>query len=61
MRWVYLLFVNLFVATVVVFAVQNLQLTTMSFLGFSLRARLFALLHAIIQATNASWPATSQT
>jgi hypothetical protein len=33
----------------------------MSFLGFSLRARLFALLHAIIQATNASWPATSQT
>jgi uncharacterized integral membrane protein len=79
MHWVYLLVIILFVAAVVLFAIQNLQLTTMSFLGFSLRARpavlavvndllgaftggsLFVLMRATIQATKASWPATSQT
>jgi uncharacterized integral membrane protein len=43
MRWVYLPVIILFVAAVVRFAIQNLQLTTMSFLGFSLRARLAVL------------------
>lgn len=43
MRWVYLLVNTLFVAAVVLFAIQNLQMTTMSFLGFSLRAPLAVL------------------
>ena len=40
MRWVYLIAIILFAAAVVLFAIQNLQLTTMSFLGFSIRAPL---------------------
>ncbi len=77
MRWFYLLVIVVFVAAVVIFAIQNVQLTTMSFLGFSVRAplavlavisyvlgaltggSLFGLLRATIQATKASWPATS--
>lgn len=38
MRWIYVLVIILFVAAVVLFAIQNLQLATMSFLGFSVRA-----------------------
>jgi hypothetical protein len=41
MRWVYVII--RFVAAVVLFAIGNLQLTTLSFLGFSLRARLAVL------------------
>ncbi len=47
MRWIYLAIIGLFAAATVVFAIQNLQLVTMSFLGFSVRAPL-AVLTAII-------------
>jgi lipopolysaccharide assembly protein A len=40
MRWVYLIAIILFAAAVVLFAMQNLQPTTMAFLGFSIRAPL---------------------
>jgi uncharacterized integral membrane protein len=40
MRWAYLIVIVLFVAAIVLFAMQNLQLTTMSFLGLSIRAPL---------------------
>jgi len=43
MRWVYLIVVILFLAALVVFGVQNLQMATMSFLGFSLSAPLVVL------------------
>ncbi len=46
MRWVYLVIVIVFVAAIVIFAVQNREMVTISFLGFSLRAPL-ALLTAI--------------
>jgi uncharacterized integral membrane protein len=35
MRWLHLCVIVLFVGVVVIFAAQNLQLATMSFLGFS--------------------------
>lgn len=38
MRWIHLAIVVLFIAAVVVFAIQNLQVVTLAFLGFSLRA-----------------------
>ena len=34
MRWVYLIVIVVFVAAIVVFAIQNRELVTMSFLGF---------------------------
>jgi putative membrane protein len=40
MRWVYLIVIIVFVAAIVVFAIQNRELVTMSFLGFSVRAPL---------------------
>ena len=40
MRWVYLTVIIVFVAAIVLFAIQNLGLVTMSFLGFSVRAPL---------------------
>ena len=40
MRWVYLIVIVVFVAAIVVFAIQNRELVTMSFLGFSVRAPL---------------------
>ena len=43
MRWLYLAIIVVFVAIIVVFAVQNVQLTTISFLGFSIRAPLAAM------------------
>jgi lipopolysaccharide assembly protein A len=43
MRWVYLIIVIAFVAAIVLFAIQNVQLTTMSFLGLSVRAPLAVL------------------
>jgi uncharacterized integral membrane protein len=36
-RWIHLAIVILFIAAIVVFAIQNLQVVTMAFLGFSLR------------------------
>jgi lipopolysaccharide assembly protein A len=40
MRWVYLAVVVLFVAAMIVFAIQNREAVTMAFLGFSIRAPL---------------------
>jgi uncharacterized integral membrane protein len=40
MRWIHLAIVILFVAATLIFAVQNRELVTMEFLGFSLRAPL---------------------
>lgn len=40
MRWVYLIVIIVFVAAIMVFAIQNRELVTMSFLGFSVRAPL---------------------
>ena len=47
MRWIYLIVIVLFAAATIVFAVQNFQIVTMSFLDFSARAPL-ALLVAIV-------------
>ncbi len=47
MRWVHIAIIVLFVAAIVIFAFQNLEMTTMSFLGFSIRAPL-ALIAAVI-------------
>lgn len=38
MRWIHLAIVVLFIAAIVVFAIQNLQVVSMAFLGFSVRA-----------------------
>jgi uncharacterized integral membrane protein len=40
MRWVYLIIVVVFVAAIVIFGIQNREMVTISFLGFSLRAPL---------------------
>jgi uncharacterized integral membrane protein len=47
MRWVHITVIVLFVAAMIVFAVQNRAPVTMSFLGFSIRAPL-AVLAAIV-------------
>jgi putative membrane protein len=47
MRWIHLIVIALFVAATIVFSVQNFQVVTMSFLGFSVRAPL-ALMVGII-------------
>lgn len=46
MRWVHLTVVILFAAATLVFAFQNLEMVTMSFLGFS--ARLPLAVHTMI-------------
>ena len=43
MRWVYLIVIIVFAAAIVLFAIQNRELVTMSFLGFSVRAPLAVL------------------
>ena len=40
MRWVYLVIIALFGVAILIFAIQNLDGVTMSFLGFNLRAPL---------------------
>jgi uncharacterized integral membrane protein len=40
MRWVYLAVICVFAAAVIIFVVQNVQIVTMSFLGFSARVPL---------------------
>ena len=40
MRWVYLIIVIVFVLAILIFIIQNRELVTMSFLGFSIRAPL---------------------
>ena len=52
MRWVNLIIIIVFVAAIVLFAMQNVQLTTMSFLGFSIRAPL-AVLAAVVYVLGA--------
>ena len=46
MRWIYLAVIILFVATTIIFALQNLEVVTMSFLGSNARVPL-ALLVAV--------------
>jgi putative membrane protein len=46
MRWIYLAVIILFVAAAITFAVQNLEIVTMTFLGINARVPL-ALLAAI--------------
>jgi putative membrane protein len=52
MRWIYLAIVIVFVAAIIIFAVQNLAAVTMSFLGFSVRAPL-AVMAAVVYAIGA--------
>ena len=52
MRWLYLTVIVLFAAATVIFGIQNLELVTMSFLGFSVRAPL-AILAAIVYVLGA--------
>jgi uncharacterized integral membrane protein len=40
MRWLYLTVITLFAAAIIIFAVQNLQIVTTSFLGVSVRTPL---------------------
>ena len=47
MRWVQITVIVLFVAAMIIFAVENRALVTMSFLGFSVRAPL-AILAAVV-------------
>ena len=47
MRWVHLIVIALFAAAVIIFAAQNSEMVTMSFLSFSARAPL-ALVVAIV-------------
>lgn len=53
MRWVYLTVIVLFVVVTAVFALQNLDMVTMSFLGFSIRAPL-AILAAVVYLLGAA-------
>jgi lipopolysaccharide assembly protein A len=46
MRWIYLAVILLFAAATIVFALQNFEIVTMSFLGFNARVPL-ALLIAV--------------
>ena len=46
MRWIHIVVVALFVVATLVFVIQNFEIVTLSFLGFSARA-LLALLVAI--------------
>jgi uncharacterized integral membrane protein len=47
MRWIHITIVVLFVASVAIFALQNFEVVTMRFLGFSVRAPL-AVLVAVV-------------
>ena len=53
MRWLHLSIILIFAGVIVIFAAQNLQGVTMSFLGFSLRTPL-AVLAAIIYLLGAA-------
>ena len=52
MRWLHVTVITLFAAATIIFALQNLQIVTMSFLGFSVRAPL-AILAAVIYVLGA--------
>lgn len=53
MRWFYLIIIVLFAAGIIIFAIQNLEMATMSFLGFSVRAPL-AILAVIMYLVGAA-------
>ncbi len=53
MRWAYLIVIVLFVVAIAVFALQNLGMATMSFLGFSIHAPL-AVLAAVVYLLGAA-------
>jgi uncharacterized integral membrane protein len=44
MRWLHLTVIGLFVAAIILFSLQNFQIVTISFLGFSARAPLALLI-----------------
>lgn len=44
MRWVYLVLIVLFVLAMLIFALQNLEVVTVSFLGFEARTQLAMLM-----------------
>jgi lipopolysaccharide assembly protein A len=57
MRWMYLAIIIVFVAAIVIFAVQNLEIITTSFLGLKVRAPLalqIAVVYLIGAATGGS-------
>ena len=57
MRWLHLSVIALFAAVIILFAVQNLQIVTMSFLGFSATvpmALLVAVVYLLGMATGGS-------
>ena len=57
MRWVYLAVIILFAAATIVFAAQNFEIVTMSFLGFNARvplAMLVAVAYLLGAATGGS-------
>jgi lipopolysaccharide assembly protein A len=57
MRWIHLLVVVIFAAAVVIFVVQNFEIVTVSFLGFSARAPvalIVALVYVLGMATGGS-------
>ncbi len=43
MRWIYLIVIVLFALAMLIFALQNLEVVTVSFLGFEVRTRLAVL------------------
>jgi lipopolysaccharide assembly protein A len=47
MRWVYLILIVLLAAATLIFIIQNRDLVTMSFLGFSIRAPIAILIAAV--------------
>jgi lipopolysaccharide assembly protein A len=53
MRWIYLAVIILFVAATVIFALQNFEIVTMTFLGFNARVPL-ALLVAVAYVLGAA-------
>jgi uncharacterized integral membrane protein len=53
MRWIYIAIIILFAVTTVIFALQNLEIVTMSFLGFQARAP-FALQIAVVYLVGAA-------
>jgi uncharacterized integral membrane protein len=53
MRWIYLAVIILFAAATLIFAIQNLEVTTVSFLRFNLRAPL-ALLTIVVYLLGAA-------
>jgi putative membrane protein len=53
MRWIHLTVVGVFVAATILFGIQNLQVVTISFLGFGVRAPL-AILAAVFYVLGAA-------